>query len=219
MKSIYLFSFLLALVSANFGVDSLYQYPPLGLYPCLANKKTNLTVHEIFDYQGNVTSKTFLLNYIASKDAKIKYVDARVSLNDSFSAEDICNGVAGGLPAKFNGTVWLDVRRNTNLWSQPVRFRIGYLEQLVRVCQSHGLKVGVSSSAEEWVDVMGSQGAGSDTLKAVPVWYEHENENADFDDFDYAGFGTWDTPTMKTYHSNTYLCDNIFIWKLNYFEA
>jgi len=219
MKSIYLLSFILVLASANLGVDiSLYLYPPTTLYSCLASQKVNLTILEIFDAQGNVSSKNFLINYIAAKDAKLKTVDAVVRVNDSFTQDEICNGVARGLPAKFNGTVWLEVKNEPRRWSQDIQFRIGYLDQLVRVCQSHGLKVGISSSGSDWSAVVGYLGIGTKTLNAVPVWYSNSNGVASFDDFDYAGFGAWDSPTMKNYQANTYLC-NFFVLSLNYFEA
>jgi len=220
MKSIYLLSFILVLASASFGVDiSYYQSPPAGLYPCLARENAKSVVLEIFDAQGNVFSQRFLRNYIIAKDAKIKTVDAIARINDYFTEDEICNTVAGGLPAKFDGTVWLEVKNERSLWSQDVKFRLGYLDKLVKVCQSHGLKVGIYSSAANWVGVLGYLGIGTDTLNAVPVWYSNSNGKADFDDFDSIGFGAWNAPTMKSYVVNEYICDKIFVVSQNYFEA
>jgi len=219
MKSIYLLSFILVLASASPGFDlSLYQYPPVGLYPCIANLNANLTTLELVDVVGNINSKTFLLNYIASRDAKIKNVDAIVRVNDSLVPEDLCNGVAGGLPARFSGNVWLSIQNYQTLWSLPIDQRISYVENLTKACQNHGLKIGIASSALEWHDVFGSSAVGSDVLKKVPVWYVNNNGNADFDDFDYAGFGTWDSPSLKSYSVNAYVCDK-FITNFLYFEV
>ncbi len=57
-----------------------------------------------------------------------------------------------------------------------------------------------------WQSVFGSQGAGSKILSATPVWYFNDNAVQSFDDFSYAGFGTWDEPSMKNYARNVYLC-------------
>jgi len=217
MKFIYLFAFLFAFASANIGVDvTNYQVPSRSFFDCLAGKNVSLTILQILDERGNVNTN-FLKSYIASKDAKIKYFDALVTVSDSFEPSDVCSQVAQALPTSFNGTVWLDVENKQSYWSRNVSERIPFLENITTVCKDQGIKVGIYSSSQDWASVFGSQGAGSDILKAVPVWYQNDNQNADFDDFEYAGFGTWETPQMKKYQGDM-IC-NFYATSINYFEA
>jgi len=218
MKSIYLFAFLFALASANIGVDiTNYQVPPRSFFECLASQNVSLTIVQILDERGNVNTN-FLKSYIASRDAKIRGFDALITLSDSFEPEDLCNEVAHALPTSFNGTVWLDVENQQSYWSRNISERIPFLENITTVCKDHGVSVGIYSSAQNWASVFGSQGAGSDILKAVPIWYQNDNDSADFDDFEYAGFGTWKTPQLKNYKSDTRIC-NYYANSINYFEA
>jgi len=188
-----------------------------SVYTCLAQQNISLVVLGIWDQAGNVP-KDFLLNYIYAKDSGIAKFDTMVIINDTFAATDICNGVAHALPASFKGNVWLNVQNGQGFWSQDIDDRISYLETVAKTCGQHGLTVGVYSDAATWATVMGSQGAGSDTLKALPVWYFNDNNVQDFSDFDYAGFGTWDKATMKQYSTNQYTC-NFYVAGYQYYEA
>jgi len=218
MKSIFILSFIIVLATAKFGADASYYQVSRNFFTCLSSQQNvTLSILEIWDETGTL-NKDFLLDYIYSKDAKIQNFDAVVMVNDTFAAEDVCNGVAKALPASFNGTVWLNVENKNGLWSRDIDARIPYLEDLTKACQNHGLKPGVYSSADVWSTLMGSQGAGSDTLKALPVWYFNDNGSADFSDFEYAGFGTWDSPQMKNYGTNTYLC-GAYVTSFNFYEV
>ena len=220
MKSIYLLSFILVLASANLGIDlSNYPFPPLLSLSCLSSQGTSLLMFEIYDDQGSIR-KDFLMNYLAAKGANIQNVDAVIRVNDAFAPKDVCNAVAHALPGQFNGKVWLDVANKQNRWSLSMPERIPYLENLIKSCQNHGLKAGVYSNTEDWNNVMGSLKAGSDILRAVPLWYANPDIYAqdNFEDWSYVGFGTWETPTMKTYQVNAYLC-NAYTWSMNYYEA
>jgi len=53
---------------------------------------------------------------------------------------------------------------------------------------------------------MGSVVVGSIKLRSLPVWYHNDNNQQNFKDFAYAGFGLWTKPTMKEYDSSAYLC-------------
>jgi len=218
MKSIYLLSFILVLASAKLAVDiSSYQFPPTGLFPCLVSQQTLTTILEILDDKGTI-NKYFLVPWVDSKRAKIKNIDAIIRVNDAFSPEDVANLVANGLPEKFYGIVWLDVSNVQGRWSLDISERIPYLENFVKALQDHGLKTGIFSSLDDWTAVMGSQGAGSDILSAVPVWYSHEGTFGSFYDFRTHGFGTWEKPKMKKYKSNTNLCDGFFVSSLSYYH-
>ena len=218
MKFLYLLPFILVLASANLSVDiSIYDYPPVALYPCLKSQNTTKAIFEIFSEKGNI-NKNFIASYIATRDVKIKDVDAIIRVNDAFAPEDVANQVARALPGKFNGTVWLHVVNQQSRWSLNETDRIPYLTNLTKACKERGLKPGVYSSADEWANVFGNQGESSDILSAVPVWYSNQNGDDSFDDFDYAGFGAWETPQMKNYKNNAYLC-NMLVWSLNYYEA
>jgi len=217
MKSIYLFALLVVLASANTAADITGDTFQRSNFICFASQQNvTLTILQIWDQSGTI-NKDFLKNYIYSRDAKIPDFDASVLVNDTFAAEDICNGVSKALPTSFNGTVWLNIQNKPGYWSRDVADRIDYLGELATVCKTHGLNTGIYSSADDWTTVMGSQGAGSDTLKAIPVWYYNDNGSADFEDFDYAGFGSWTKPGMKNYGASPYICMT-YINSLNYYE-
>ncbi len=216
MNQIYILALLFAVASANLGADVSYYSAGRTTFTCLAQQNVTLTILQIWDETGTV-NKDFLTNYIYSRDAQIPGFDALVMVNDTFAAEDLCNGVARALPTHFNGTVWLNVQNKQGLWSRDTDERISYLESVAKTCQQHGLNPGVYSSTDVWATVMGSQGTGSDTLSALPVWYFNDNNVQSFDDFSYAGFGTWENPQMKNYGTNTYLCGS-YITSLDYYE-
>jgi len=217
MKSIYLLCFIIVLASANIGVTIPgYKEPIPSFFTCLAQKNITRPIMSIMDYSGKV-NKNFLLAFFNSKIAKFKEFDATVTITGSFTPEETCNGVAGGLPISFNGTVWLELFGGNTLWETPIDQRVSFVENVVKACQNHGLKVGIHSYAYDWTLILGSQRAGSDILKAVPLWYYTPNESKDFDDFEYARFGTWDAPTMKTYGEEL-MCD-YSTFSLQYYEA
>ena len=205
MKSIYFLPFILVLASASFAVELSNQSPPVGTFSCLAKSGTSLVVLEIYDAQGKV-NKNFLANYVEAKAAKIKNVDAVIRVNDTFTPEDVCNAVVHALPAQFNGNVWFDVANQPGRWSLPGSMRLHHLEDLTEVCKDHGLKPGVYSNVEDWIAVMGWRKAGSDIMGAIPVWYANQDGNANFNDFESVGFGSWQKPQMKNYQNNTSLC-------------
>jgi len=219
MKSIFFLAFLFALASAKVGVFLGGDFSPVyskAFFKCAAaSPGLNLTILEIWDEKGN-TNQNFLSNFINSRDADIDRFDASAVVNDTFEPEAICNGVASALPRNFSGTVWLDIQGKQSLWSRNVSDRIPYLENITKSCRSHGLKPGFYSSAQAWVQVLGDQEAGSDLLKAVPLWYWNQNGNPNFNDFHYASFGPWDTPTMKNYDGSLF-CKSL-IRGLNYFN-
>jgi len=223
MKSIYLLSFILVLAAANISVDfSRYLTPSRNFFECLSSQENiHKLIVEILNAQGTF-NLSFLRFYVISRDANIKDFDAIIRVNDTFTPQDTCLHVAHALPKTFNGTVWLHVdnnKKNFSVWSIPVEKRIPYLENFVKALQNLGLKTGIYSSADAWAAVMGSRGAGSDILKAVPVWYVNEDSSQDFNDFEHEGFGTWKTPTMKNYEGPATICHPLFqVSSLNYYE-
>ena len=217
MKFLYLLPLIFALASANLAVDiSIYDFPPVSLYPCLKSQNTTLAILEIFSEKGNI-NKNFLATYISIRNVKISNVDAIIRVNDAFTPEEVANQVARALPTKFNGTVWLEVVNQQSRWSLNETDRIPYLSNLTKACKEHGLKPGVYSSADDWNIVMGNQGKSSDILNAVPVWYLNSNGVESFDDFDYAGFGAWEKPQMKSFKNSAFICD-MYVGSLNYYE-
>jgi len=210
MKFIHLLPLLLllSLASAKKGVNVTgFNIQSYNQYLMFAHANITLSLLEIWDGAGNTDPIAWKLQYLLSHHGGIPDFDAIAVLNDTFSPEEICSGVAKALPPTvwptyFNGSVWLDVRNRAGFCSRPLSGRVSYLENVIKACQNHGLSVGVASTVSDWIAVMGSQKAGSDVLKAVPLWYFNDNDKLNFDDFEYAGFGTWDAPKMKLYDSS-----------------
>ena len=222
MKSLYLLPFILVLASANLAVDfSTYDLPPRNFFSCLSQQNVTKVILEISDEQGNI-NQNFLKSYIRAHDANIKDFDAIVRINDSLDVEQIWDKISDAIPASFNGTVWLDVQDNQNLWSLNVSQRLQYLSLSVRIGQYYkdAFKVGVVSSADAWTHVMGTQGVGNEILNNVQVWYSNDNEAQNFHDFEYAGFGTWKAAAagMKSYTGDTMIC-NYYASSVNYYEV
>ena len=218
MKSIYLLSFILVIASAKLGVDlSMYGLRPSSFFTCLASNNVTLNILEILS-GTNVINQNFLQMYSSSKEAKISDFDAIATLTGFLTPEDVCNKVANALPGDFNGTLWLRVDDTYPYhWVIDIEERMPYLEQVVKSCSSHGLKLGVYSSNDLWTLIMGSREAGSDILSAVPVWYTNENNYEDFNDFEDARFGTWTKPQMKKFNKMSILCGSR-VWSQNYYE-
>ncbi len=162
-------------------------------------------------------NKDFLSGYIFARDSGIATVDAIVIANDNLTFGEVSANVTTALPASFNGTVWLKVLSSSSLWSQQAKQRLVYIENLAGSFQQRGVKAGIYSDASTWAKVFGSQGAGSDGLRVFPVWYANENNIQSFDDFSYAGFGTWDKPSIKNYKNNVYVCSS-WIASLNFYN-
>jgi len=216
MNRIYLFAILIAVASANFAVDIGNTAFSRQTMKCLSNQNVSRVVLEISNEMGHI-NQDFLSGYIFAKDAGISTIDATVMVNDTSVAAEISTKIATALPTNFNGTIWLQIINAPQLWTQDISRRIPYLEALVLVLKQNGVTAGVSADANTWVSIFGSQRAGSDTLKAAPVWYANDNEVQSFDDFSYAGFGTWTQPTLKTYQNSVYLCGTM-LGSLDYYE-
>ncbi len=215
MRKIYLLALLIAVASADLAADISSIQLSRQTLGCLSANNISRVVLEVSDETGTI-NKNFLNGFIFAKDAGIATVDAIVIVNDNFTANSLSANVTSALPASFNGTVWLQVLSSPKLWSQDVNKRIPYLAGLVLAFKQRGLKAGIYSDANTWQSVFGSQGAGSDGLKVSPVWYVNENNVQSFDDFSYAGFGTWTKPSLKNYQKSVYLCYNM-IASLNFY--
>ena len=217
MNKICLFALLVAVASANLGADISNLASSRQTLNCLASQNMSRVTFEISDERGAI-NKDFLNGYIFARDAGIATVDAIVIVNDNFTSTSLSANVTSALPASFNGTIWLRVLASDQLWNQDVSKRISYLETLVLAFKQRGVKAGVYSDANAWAAVFGTPYAGSDTLKAVPVWYANDNGVQNFDDFDYAGFGTWTQPSLKSYQKYAYLCYTT-ITSLNFYKV
>ncbi len=187
-----------AFASAKFGLHVTWApNVTLQTFECLAqNNSISLIIADISNpSQG--PDYYFMLDYNLSKAAGIP-VDASILLYDGFTPEDFCADAVHALPADFNGTVWLYI---TEIWKRAVGQRMDYLDDVIQNCQQRGLKVGVFSNRYDWYYLFNDRYASSETVKAVPVLYPHDDSLPDFDDWDWehVAFGKWDAPTMKIF--------------------
>jgi len=217
MNKIYLFALFIAVASANLAVDLSNIVPSQEILNCLGKEGVSKAIFDISGRTG-ILSTYFLDSYNSARGAGIATVDGIVVVNDNLSVSELSASVASALPASFNGIIWLQVCDHPSLWSEDLSKRISYLESLVLAFKQHGVKVGVSSNEKTWISVFGSQGVGSDILKAAPIWYANDNGNQNFDDFSYAGFGTWTQPALKDYQKDVWIC-GITLVSFNYYDA
>ena len=198
MNKICLFALFIAVASANLAADMSNVPPSRESLSCLASKNVTKVILEISDQQG-IIKTDFYDGYIFARDAGISAVDAIVIVNDTLVPSELTADVTAALPSNFNGTVWLQVLNAPTLWTRQMSKRMAYLEDLIFAFKRHGLTAGIYSDAKAWISIIGYQTIGSDTLNSVPVWYVNTNNVQSFDDFSYAGFGTWTKPNLKNF--------------------
>lgn len=220
MKSLYLLPFILVLATANIAVDiSNSNLRSSGYLYCLKCQGATKILLNIWDGAGNL-NRNFRENYMRAKGLGINDFDAIITLNDTFPAEEICNeAYIRVIPGGFKGTVWLGIQNEAGLWSRDVAQRIPWIEKVAKTCQNLGLKTGIYSDLYSWARVTGYQWVGTNTLKALPVWYSNGNLKQNFDDFiGDAGFGTWETPAIKLYEGSPIFCGER-VRSLSYYES
>jgi len=206
MLKIALVVLIVSLASAELGANLGTTTVTRTLATCLRSQNISRAAVEILNDKG-----TFNINYITAfiylLDANVTNVDAIVRVNDKFEPEATCANISRALPQAFNGTVWLAVETASS-WSVEFGKRVEFLEEFSLSCRAHGFKVGIYSKVTSWTLIMGSPTAGSDKLRALPVWYFNDNNAPNFSDFRYAGFGKWANATMKEFQASPYLCSN-----------
>jgi len=200
-----LFSLFVVFTYANFGIDTYLEIPETS-YQCLAQSQVDLVIYEIWNVTGGI-NQDFIKKHNDLKAAGIKHFDAFVDLNQTFSPEELCSGLAHALPSNFQDIVWLYGDGDQNLWDPDFSTRLYYIEDIAKTCQTHGIKTGIFSNAATWTQVMGYKGAGSLVLQQMPVWYVHADGSPDFRDWNDNGFGTWQKPNMKEYSKQDSICD------------
>jgi len=204
------------LSSAKFGLNIGSFYISRDTATCIAQQNISRAAIGFLDYSGNINTQ-FLDYWLQLQDAGIETVDAIVGVNDGWDPVKICNNITNYLPGSFDGIVWFEVDSNSGSWKLEVGKRVAFLENLAIECKSHGFDVGIFSKLTSWTLIMGTPTAGSDKLRALPVWYINENGAENFNDFKYANFGRWPNATMKEYKSSPYMCNSY--WNgLDYYE-
>jgi len=206
MLKIYLISLVLTCALAKFAINNANYGTPKNTADCYSRYNVTHVLVDVLNERG-VVVPDFLASFINLRNANISNIDAIVRTTDSIPIERTCWILSHYLPVSFNGTVWFSVENRPNYWKLNVTDRVPFLENLTQTCSQHGLKTGVYSDAVTWAQVMGSQTAGSDKLRALPLWYKNENNQANFNDFSYATFGGWKQPSIKEYATAQYLCN------------
>ena len=204
-KPILLFSLAIVLASASLGIDTYLEIPETS-YQCLVQSGVELVIYEIWNVTGGI-NQDFVRKHDELLAAGIKHFDAFVDLNQTFTPEELCSGLAHALPSNFKDVVWLYGDGDQNLWDYDYGSRLLYVEEIAKTCQAHGVRTGIFSSAKTWAKVMGYQSAGSPVLQQLmPVWYVHPNGSPSFGDWHEEYFGTWKNPNMKEYSKQDSFC-------------
>ena len=187
-----------AKIAANVGTQDVSS----AISMCFRGNISRVSI-EVLSSNGTI-NPTIVDSFINLRDYDNVNIDAIVRVNDTFAPETVCNTLVDALPQAFNGTVWLNVDLNSFL--QPFSQRIPYLEKVATECKNRGIPTGIFSRLVAWTYAMGNPFAGSDKLRALPLWYSSTNNHAEFDDWNTAGFGGWINPTMKEFRINSYSC-------------
>ena len=195
---VFLTLLLLTLTSANLGVFPLPRSLSQDIFQCYLQKNVSLVLGLAWNGDSGADPQ-FNISYTNAKAAGIQNYDAVAHMSDKWSADDVCNGIVHTLPATFDGTVWFYFMQNANFWSKPTDQRMSYIEEVVKTCQQHGLKIGVYSVYSAWHFIFGFGYLGSEVLDSLPLFYISQNKEENFNDYQYNAFGNWKNPTMKDY--------------------
>jgi len=207
MLKFLLISLTFALSLATFGVDfSAYQGALTNeTTQCFVGNEKTFAIVELWEANGHF-NPYFTANYELLRAYGIRRVDAYATLCDNYVVESICSSIAQMLPGDFMGQVWFEIGPHSDCRTGDIGSRIPFIENIVRSCQQHGLTVGIYSSADDWANVVGSQGSSSGVLTPLPLWYAHYDNTPNFGDYAVAGFGGWPAPALKQYAGDDELC-------------
>jgi len=149
---------------------------------------------------GNLAS-----NIVNAKSAGIPYVDVYVFADTNCGANpgDIMSEIKSHLPSVFNGMVWLDVEPCAGCWSDGAT-NLAFVNSMAVASQGAGFHTGVYANYNGWTAVMGSAGASTPTLKALPIWYPNYDGQQNYNDWQ--AFGGWNSPAMKQYDDGGSVC-------------
>ena len=197
MNNLYILALILAVASANTGVWVRWTSVSVPAFMRVKASGSERVMLEILNDGGSNIARDFPGNFVNAKAAKIKHVDVFAPLRME-NPEQYCDNLATMLPESFEGIVWLLVQPGY-LRFQNAFDGIPYVVDVVYYCKQHGIKTGILSYKEGWTKLFGSATAGSKVLSALPLWYLSTNGEANFNDFESEGFGTWKKPFMKMY--------------------
>lgn len=104
----------------------------------------------------------------AAWSAGMAHVDAY------FFANQHCGNAAGMMESALShlssthyGMLWLDIEGGSSYWSGDVSENVDYVEQLIKTAESHGVQLGIYSSASQWSEIFGS---GVTQFSDLPIW-------------------------------------------------
>eukprot|EP01113_Clastostelium_recurvatum_P003697 TRINITY_DN11615_c0_g1_i1.p1 TRINITY_DN11615_c0_g1~~TRINITY_DN11615_c0_g1_i1.p1 ORF type:complete len:229 (+),score=34.92 TRINITY_DN11615_c0_g1_i1:121-807(+) len=96
--------------------------------------------------------------------------------------------------------IWLDIEGPGTYWGSNQATNENFIDQLAKEGTSLGYKLGVYTSASQWIPIVGKWTG----LSNLPLWYAHYNNQQNFDDF--TPFGGWTKPSIKQYADGPGLC-------------
>jgi len=209
-KTIFFISFVFACAIAIEGVDfSKFQGAPAqATFNCFKKHKKDFLIMQIWG-GGEGINGDFVKNYKKAKAAKITYIDAYAFICngcDGNTPANICKKINETLPGDFNGTVWIDVENCEGCWKGSPKTRLKFVQAVVKKCNETGMELGVYSGLGVWESVFGKAGFDGGSLKKLPLWYSHYDDDPSFKDWPSVKFGGWEKPAIKQYKGSTPYC-------------
>jgi len=188
------------LASAKLGVD-VSEATYIDNFKCLKGKGFDFAVVRCFESTGHPDPNGPHTVYNAW-DGGMAEVDVYM-----FPCPT-CGDPAGQVTSAVNylksyntkyGMFWLDIE-GPQYWYSSKADNIKFFEGLVTQAKLMGQKVGVYSSASQWIPIFGGYTGGS----GYPLWYAHYDNQPNFNDFQ--PFAGWRTPTIKQYNGDISTC-------------
>lgn len=188
-----------AAVEATLGVD-VSQLTSASAFRCLVNNGYHFAVARGFQSTGNVDPN--VLSTLANAwDGGMSDVDVYM-----FPCPT-CGNCAGQArtavqhlkdhSARF-GMFWLDIE-GPQYWTDMSSNRNCFSE-LASTAESMGMKVGVYTSASQWLPIMGDWAGGA----KYPLWYAHYDGATNYNDF--SPFAGWSHPSIKQFSGDDSIC-------------
>jgi len=171
-------------------------------FTCMKNKGYDFAIIQAWIGGYNI-NKNYVQNWKNAKAAGIKYVDIYVFACNNCKNNNpatIVASIKATLPSGFDGMLWIDVEPCTNCWLDNDS-NLQFVNNLATTAKAAGFNVGIYSCIWCWENTFGSRTASTATLKSLPLWYAHFDNQTNFNDGGY-NFGGYTKPSIKQFNDH-----------------
>ena len=199
--------FIAALIGAVAATDGgdVSQYYNAATFQCARNNGWNFVIVRSYCHYGSVDYNA-PATLAQAKAGGIPYRDVYhfPCMGKVSAPRQVANNLAK-LGGQF-GMMWFNVEINSSPgcgYSLNQAANCKFLSELIAAGNSHGVKMGIFSSAHMWSSIMGN-GCTVAASAGLPLWFAHWDGARTFSDF--SPFGGWTKPAIKQYNNRVGIC-------------